>query len=447
MAMSYAADLLQNPDFESPPTNVTANATSQLLLLLTRANSIPGWSFNGTIWYATSGGNLSLPGNGHAVQLGENGRINQTFKAVGDVLDYVLTFTLAAQNENCANNHTASIPPPAGLWSIRLLSQEKICPDGNILANGGFEIGPAFLKNSNSSSSSSSSSGGVVLNEEAERFESPLQEWAIMGTIRYIDSKHYKVPQGKAAIQLLSGDPSGVHIDLNFPLGSAYKLNFTIGDANDSCVGYFIVYLQIGNQIMNFTMQSNGTGSAFNHDVSFNSESSGETSISFYSFNETRRRSDGVLCGPVLDNIIINALSYGSRIQLYKGLFMFTLCFAFIILLMKASTERPPTPDEEIERDREQTLEQIVSVKLLESGEKERLKELLREKLVECGWRDEMKALCREFARKKGRNNVSVDELIEAITPKGRASVPDAVKTEMLQRIHSVVASTKEGKA
>ncbi|KZV40003.1 hypothetical protein F511_12398 [Dorcoceras hygrometricum] len=52
-----------------------------------------------------------------------------------------------------------------------------------------------------------------------------------------------------------------------------------------------------------------------------------------------------------------------------------------------------------------------------------------------------MKALCREFARKKGRNNVTVDDLINAITPKGRASVPDSVKAEMLQRIRSFLAS------
>uniref|UniRef100_A0A453GC75 Transcription and mRNA export factor ENY2 n=1 Tax=Aegilops tauschii subsp. strangulata TaxID=200361 RepID=A0A453GC75_AEGTS len=59
-------------------------------------------------------------------------------------------------------------------------------------------------------------------------------------------------------------------------------------------------------------------------------------------------------------------------------------------------------------------------LKLVESGEKERLMELLRERLVECGWRDDMKALCRAYARKKGRNNVTLDDLIHVITPKGR---------------------------
>ncbi|KAG0593537.1 hypothetical protein KC19_1G337200 [Ceratodon purpureus] len=104
---------------------------------------------------------------------------------------------------------------------------------------------------------------------------------------------------------------------------------------------------------------------------------------------------------------------------------------------MRASVIRPPTPDGEEERDPEPTLQEIINIKLIESGEKERLKELLRERLIECGWRDELKAQCRAFTRKKGRNNITVDELVRTITPKGRAMVPDNVKAELLQRIRA----------
>ncbi|KAL1550447.1 Transcription and mRNA export factor eny2 [Salvia divinorum] len=106
-----------------------------------------------------------------------------------------------------------------------------------------------------------------------------------------------------------------------------------------------------------------------------------------------------------------------------------------------ASIQPRPTPDAEMERAIHPSLQQIVDLKLVESGEKERLKELLIERLVECGWKDEMKTLCREFARKKGRDTVTVHELVKVITPKGRASVPDSVKAEMLQRIRSFLAS------
>ncbi|XP_057486115.1 transcription and mRNA export factor ENY2-like isoform X2 [Actinidia eriantha] len=90
---------------------------------------------------------------------------------------------------------------------------------------------------------------------------------------------------------------------------------------------------------------------------------------------------------------------------------------------MRASIKRPPTPDTDGEQDREATLHEVITIKLIESGEKERLKELLRERLIECGWRDEMKDLCRAFTRKKGRNNVTVDDLVHVITPKGRGSI------------------------
>ncbi|KAK2636785.1 hypothetical protein Ddye_031577 [Dipteronia dyeriana] len=87
----------------------------------------------------------------------------------------------------------------------------------------------------------------------------------------------------------------------------------------------------------------------------------------------------------------------------------------------RSSINRPPTPDVDKDRDnQEPTLQEIINIKLIESGEKERLKELLRERLIECGWRDEMKALCRAYTRKKGRSNVTVDDLVHVITPKGR---------------------------
>ncbi|MFS8020455.1 hypothetical protein Hanom_Chr16g01415761 [Helianthus anomalus] len=97
---------LENSGFESQPTNLTTNSTSQFVLLDTKTNVIPGWSFNGTVWYVTAGGNISLPENGHGLQLGPNGVINQTFKTDGSYY-YTLTFTLAPSSMNCANNFTA----------------------------------------------------------------------------------------------------------------------------------------------------------------------------------------------------------------------------------------------------------------------------------------------------------------------------------------------------
>lgn len=81
-----------------------------------------------------------------------------------------------------------------------------------------------------------------------------------------------------------------------------------------------------------------------------------------------------------------------------------------------------------------------------------RLKELLRAKLIECGWRDQLKALCKgkntsqislkslhmfrgcfvkqphcflfvcfaEVIKEKGIENVTVEDLVAGVTPKGR---------------------------
>ncbi|XP_037497786.1 transcription and mRNA export factor ENY2 isoform X4 [Jatropha curcas] len=102
----------------------------------------------------------------------------------------------------------------------------------------------------------------------------------------------------------------------------------------------------------------------------------------------------------------------------------------------RRSVNRPPTPVSNqvlVNPSQELTLQEIIN--LIESGERERLKQLLRERLIECGWKDEMQAICRAITRKKGRNNVTVDDLVHVITPKGR------VKAELLQRIRSFIAS------
>ncbi|KAH6797765.1 hypothetical protein C2S52_022319 [Perilla frutescens var. hirtella] len=374
---SYAADFVQNPDFEIPPANLTtANATAG-------ANSIPGWSVNGTVWYVPL---TSSSGGGHAVQLGPNGKISQTIKATGgdDVLHYILSFTVAAQNQDCANNLTAlnltlhdswdtyaskliymQKNSTRNLWerhalylgqlggrdyvhlqieSVTTNSQHNVTCwplvdaftvntnflprwyNGNWMSNGGFEVGPAFLKNF---------ADGIILTSEEEMLESPLQQWSILGTIRYIDSRHYRVPRGEAAVELLSGDPSGVRADFtNLPTKYTYTLNFTVGDANDSCVGDFTVHVQVGSSALyNFTMHSNGTGSAFKQSLKFKVDekpsSSRETSITFYSFDEGRTRA-GLLCGPVLDSIFL-AGSYGERVRpcICNGILL--LVFSFFI--------------------------------------------------------------------------------------------------------------------
>ena len=81
-----------------------------------------------------------------------------------------------------------------------------------------------------------------------------------------------------------------------------------------------------------------------------------------------------------------------------------------------------------------------IEQRLVETGEKERLKEHLRNRLIESGWREELKLEAKKVVDKKGLSNVTLEDLVKDITPKGRASVPDAVKKELLVKIQDFLS-------
>eukprot|EP00929_Paragymnodinium_shiwhaense_P013211 TRINITY_DN121074_c0_g1_i1.p1 TRINITY_DN121074_c0_g1~~TRINITY_DN121074_c0_g1_i1.p1 ORF type:complete len:102 (+),score=19.53 TRINITY_DN121074_c0_g1_i1:3-308(+) len=86
-------------------------------------------------------------------------------------------------------------------------------------------------------------------------------------------------------------------------------------------------------------------------------------------------------------------------------------------------------------RRKDAHVQETVAKKLEETGEKDRLKEVLKAQLMECGWFDDLKRHTREVIKSKGLEKITVDDLVADITPRGRATVPDHVKAEMLTRI------------
>ncbi|KAL0014562.1 hypothetical protein SO802_001631 [Lithocarpus litseifolius] len=315
-----SADLLQNPDFESPPSNLTGNSTSSVVPL-SQNNTIPGWTFEGTVNYVKASQNISLPGNGHGIQLGQDGKINQTFTANGNIINYLLTFTLAPGGQNCSANADMEVSTPDSTMGepINLVFQSQttetdpnsICwpvldtlhlkgiaesfeATDNLLLNGGFEYGPDFLSNSTE---------GILLDQTPSPVQSPLLLWSVQGTVKYIDSKHYFVPQGNAAIEIVSGVSAGIQIPTILNEGSTYNLNFTLGDANDTCVGDFLVGALAGSTAKNFSLKSNGTGSAEKLSLTFKAGPS-PTLISFLSYKISQTK-DGVFCGPLIDDVVL----------------------------------------------------------------------------------------------------------------------------------------------
>ncbi|KAL5860691.1 hypothetical protein ACOSQ4_001987 [Xanthoceras sorbifolium] len=365
-----SADLLQNPDFESPPSNLAANYTTPFLLLAEN-NTIPGWTFEGTVQYVTANQTITLPDNGHAIQLGQDGKINQTFIASGDGMNYILTFTLAPGGQNCSSNVDVAVSAPdshtvftlkqhygketwesygqyLGRWDrdepINLVLESQstesdanstcwpvidklllktvgaiVQGNDNLLLNGGFEVGPEFLSNSNL---------GILLDSAPSTVQSALQQWSVIGTVKYIDSNHFFVPKGNAAIEIVSGVSAGIQTATSLNEGSTYNLEFMLGDANDACEGKFNVGVQAGSIVQNFTLQSLGTGSAVKQSMTFKA-SSGSTTISFLSYS-TNQTKDGVFCGPVIDEVVLRA-SYGLKFQPKLTILIYVLVLVAIL--------------------------------------------------------------------------------------------------------------------
>ncbi len=74
---------------------------------------------------------------------------------------------------------------------------------------------------------------------------------------------------------------------------------------------------------------------------------------------------------------------------------------------------------------------------LEETGERERLKQFITERLVRTGWRDDLKQYCIEYNKNKGFERVTVDEIVARIAPQGRATVPESLKEELLNKIRT----------
>lgn len=73
--------------------------------------------------------------------------------------------------------------------------------------------------------------------------------------------------------------------------------------------------------------------------------------------------------------------------------------------------------------------------KLRESGEEARLEEFLRSRLIECGWKEQLKNHCKDVIRRKGLEKVTVEELVEDLTLRGKNTVPTKVKEDLLAKI------------
>jgi len=74
-------------------------------------------------------------------------------------------------------------------------------------------------------------------------------------------------------------------------------------------------------------------------------------------------------------------------------------------------------------------------------NQKTRLRKLLEKRLVESGWVDSLKEYCKDAIASKGLEKIKVEDLVKEIAPRGRATVPDEIKSEILNEIRTFVAN------
>ncbi|CAL5422056.1 unnamed protein product [Camellia sinensis] len=242
-----------NGDFEIPPKPSNLDKT-----VIKGNYSLPNWEINGLVDYMSSGPQpggfyFAIPRGALAVRLGNEASISQnvTVNTIGAI--YSLTF---GATRTCALDEVLRVSasglstdlPIQSLYSgdggdtygwafmasskvvkvtfynpgvqenptvdsfwMPLLSKcfpLSLILESNLVKNSGFEIGSHVFKNFSTG---------------------PLKP------VKYIDLKHFSVPSGLAAIELVGGRESVIAQVIRTIPNKFYNLTFSIGDAKNGC--------------------------------------------------------------------------------------------------------------------------------------------------------------------------------------------------------------------
>ncbi|XP_058073692.1 protein DUF642 L-GALACTONO-1,4-LACTONE-RESPONSIVE GENE 2-like isoform X2 [Magnolia sinica] len=332
--------LLPNGNFEESPKPSHLNKT-----VILGKHALPMWEIHGLVEYVSGGpqpgGMFFAVKHGiHAIRLGNEASISQSIPVKKGSL-YSLTF---GSSRTCAQDEVlrVSVPPLSGdlplqtlydsyggdtyAWGFKAASNianvtfhnpgiqedpacgplldavaiKELFPPlptrDNIVKNGGFEEGPHTFKNASS---------GVLLPPKQQDLYSPLPGWIIesLKAVRYVDSKHFFVPYGLAAVELVAGRESAIAQILRTVPNSLYNLTFVVGDAKNGCHGSMLVHAFAGKETVQVSFQSNGKGGFKATSLKFKAISA-RTRITFFSSQYHTKVHDPVsLCGPILDQV------------------------------------------------------------------------------------------------------------------------------------------------
>ncbi|PPD76844.1 hypothetical protein GOBAR_DD26217 [Gossypium barbadense] len=331
IASSAKDGLLPNGNFEQGPKASELKGTKVM-----SGKSIPNREISGYVEYIKSGQKqddmlLIVPQGAFAVRLGNGTLIKQKIRVIkGDSLTDGLIQQFAAnllKNGNfeegpyifpILTSEGLIIPPeieddhsPLPGWIIESLKAIKYIDSEHLsVPQGKWAIELIAGKESAVAQIVKTTIGrnyvlSFVFPPEIEDDHSPLPGWIIesLKAIKYIDSEHLSVPQGKWAIELIAGKESAVAQIVKTTIGRNYVLSFVVGDANDGCEGPMMVEAFAGKNMVMVSYNSKGKGGFKAARLAFRAEST-RTRIMFYSTIYTiKSDNSGSLCGPVLDDV------------------------------------------------------------------------------------------------------------------------------------------------
>ncbi|CAI0374951.1 unnamed protein product, partial [Linum tenue] len=344
--------LLPNGNFEQSPP-----ASKLVKRAIIGRLSLPKWEITGLVQYVSGGPQpggfyFAIPRGAHAIRLGNRATVSQPIKLPAAGI-YSLTF---GSTKSCAQDEVlrvtvapavaADLPlqtlystdggdtyalaftvPYKGGEVVRIsfhnpgVQEDAACgplldavaikqippltyTKGNLVKNGGFEIGPHVFNNF---------STGVLIPPKSMDKTSPLPGWIVesLKPIKYIDSRHFNVPSGLAAVELVAGRESAIAQIIRTVAGKSYNLSFVVGDAKNGCHGSMMVQAFASNKTLQVPFASAGKGAVKRASLVFPAVSN-RTRITFFSnFYHTKLRDFGHLCGPVLDDVrVVGVRSY-----------------------------------------------------------------------------------------------------------------------------------------
>ncbi|CAF2093786.1 unnamed protein product [Brassica napus] len=343
--------LLPNGNFEHIPPKLNMKGRQ-----IIGAHSLPHWEISGHV-ELVSGGlqpggfHFAVPRGVHAIRLGSLASISQEVK-VNRGFVYSITF---GATRSCAQDENIKVSVPGQAdelpiqtvfssdggdtyaWAFKAMSdvvkitfhnpgvqKDRTCgplvdvvaikemiplgynrgtllavrSGGNLVKNGGFEIGPHVFANY---------STGILIPARIQDLISPLPGWIVesLKPVKYIDNRHFKVPSGLAAVELVAGRESAIAQIIRTVAGKAYTLSFTVGDAQNGCHGSMTVEAFAGKEPFKLSFVSEGKGVFKTGHFKFVADSD-RTRLTFYSaFYHTKLHDFGHLCGPVLDSVLV----------------------------------------------------------------------------------------------------------------------------------------------